>query len=163
MRSFAQSSFVDEDDRTLLAEAFFLVCGQRYRFQGRIASSEVTPNWVDGVRLAAGLAEGEAPRIVAAGPEGLYPDIAATSYMARFAPTNWNTVTAPRWSLSRTRPRLANISRSSRSTQFSGHSRVSSSRSLVIKPSLRRPSSGAACSTHCGSRWPEARTRAPTR
>src|SRR5580692_4808525 len=40
------------------------------------------------------------------------------------------------------------ISRSSRRTRFSRRSRVSSSRSVVLKPSLRSPSSSAACLTH---------------
>src|ERR1700736_272352 len=43
---------------------------------------------------------------------------------------------------------FAKISRSSRSTRFSRRSRLSSSRSAVVKPSLRRPSSSAACLTH---------------
>jgi len=43
---------------------------------------------------------------------------------------------------------FANISRSSRSTRFSRRSRLSSSRSDVVKPSLRKPSSSAACLTH---------------
>src|SRR6266851_207698 len=41
-----------------------------------------------------------------------------------------------------------NISRSSRSTRFSRRSRLSSSRSAVVSPSLRRPSSSPACLTH---------------
>src|ERR1700732_3844354 len=40
------------------------------------------------------------------------------------------------------------ISRSSRSTRFSRRSRLSSSRSAVVKPSLRRPSSSPVCLTH---------------
>src|ERR1019366_9090996 len=40
------------------------------------------------------------------------------------------------------------ISRSSRSTRFSRRSRLSSSRSAVVSPSLRRPSSSPACLTH---------------
>src|ERR1700674_2761492 len=40
------------------------------------------------------------------------------------------------------------ISRSSRSTRFSRRSRLSSARSSVVKPSLRKPSSRAACWTH---------------
>src|SRR6202521_2923193 len=40
------------------------------------------------------------------------------------------------------------ISRSSRSTRFSRRNRLSSSRSLVVKPSLRSPSSSAACLIH---------------
>lgn len=39
MRPFAQPAFVDEDDGAPLAERFFLSCGQRYRFQYRIACS----------------------------------------------------------------------------------------------------------------------------
>jgi hypothetical protein len=39
MRSFAQSAFVDEDDRAPLAERSFLIWGQRYFFQCRIPSS----------------------------------------------------------------------------------------------------------------------------
>src|SRR5208282_5126175 len=41
------------------------------------------------------------------------------------------------------------ISRSSRSTRFSRLSRVSSSRSLLVSPSLRSPVSSCACLTHC--------------
>src|ERR1700692_462171 len=40
------------------------------------------------------------------------------------------------------------IARSSRSTRFSRRSRLSSSRSAVVSPSLRRPSSSPACLTH---------------
>src|SRR5260370_810469 len=40
------------------------------------------------------------------------------------------------------------ISRSSRSTRFSRRNRLSSSRSAVVSPSLRRPSSSPACLTH---------------
>src|SRR5260370_37106591 len=40
------------------------------------------------------------------------------------------------------------ISRSSRSTRFSRRKRLSSSRSAVVSPSLRRPSSSPACLTH---------------
>ncbi len=39
MGPFAQPAFVDKDDGAPLAERFFLSCGQRYRFQYRIASS----------------------------------------------------------------------------------------------------------------------------
>src|SRR6516225_2567420 len=35
----AQSAFIDEDDGPLLTQGFFLSCGQRLRFQCRIASS----------------------------------------------------------------------------------------------------------------------------
>src|SRR5262252_10435709 len=38
--------------------------------------------------------------------------------------------------------------RGSRNTRFSRRSRLSSSRSVVVKPSRRRPSSSAACLTH---------------
>ena len=43
---------------------------------------------------------------------------------------------------------FVSISRSSRSTRFSRRRRLSSSRSVVVKPSLRNPSSSAACLTH---------------
>src|SRR5208282_2318458 len=42
-----------------------------------------------------------------------------------------------------------NISRSSRNTRFSPLSRVSSSRSVLVSPSLRSPASSCACLTHC--------------
>src|SRR6202140_1169914 len=56
--------------------------------------------------------------------------------MAWLAPTNANAATASRRSPERTRPR------------FSRRSRLSSSRSVVVKPSLRRPPSSSACLTH---------------
>src|SRR5713101_4556970 len=43
---------------------------------------------------------------------------------------------------------FASISRSSRSPRFSRRNRLSSSRSAVVSPSLRRPSSSPACLTH---------------
>jgi antitoxin MazE len=43
------------------------------------------------------------------------------------------------------RAAFAKISRSSRSTRFSRRNRLSSVRSSVVKPSLRRPSSRPAC------------------
>ena len=43
---------------------------------------------------------------------------------------------------------FAKISRSSRNARFSRLSRVSSSRSLVVNPSLRAPSSSSACLIH---------------
>jgi hypothetical protein len=39
MGALAQSAFVDEDDGAPLAERFFLSCGQRTRFQYRMAFS----------------------------------------------------------------------------------------------------------------------------
>jgi hypothetical protein len=43
---------------------------------------------------------------------------------------------------------FASISRSSRSTRFSRRNRLSSSRSVVVKPSLRSPSSSPAYLSH---------------
>jgi hypothetical protein len=43
---------------------------------------------------------------------------------------------------------FARISRSSRGTRISRRRRLSSSRSAVVRPSLRRPSSSPACLTH---------------
>jgi hypothetical protein len=37
--SFAQSAFVDENDRSPLFLGFFLISGQRFRFHARIFSS----------------------------------------------------------------------------------------------------------------------------
>src|SRR6266849_11020944 len=58
-------------------------------------------------------------------------------------------MTAPSRSPSRTRPRLLIVSRAlDAAPGFSRRNRLSSSRSAVVSPSLRRPSSSPACLTH---------------
>src|SRR5271170_7992740 len=91
-----------------------------------------------------------APRIVAAGGDGQYPAHCGNSVagLIRVHELERRDGTEP-VSVANLAAAFASISRSSRSTRFSRRSRVSSSRSVVVRPSLRSPSSSPACLTHC--------------
>src|SRR5271169_804481 len=90
-----------------------------------------------------------APRIVAAGGDSQYSAHRGNPVngLIRVHELERRDGTAP-VSVANQAAAFASFSRSSRSTRFSRRNRVSSSRSVVVKPSLRTPSSSAACLTH---------------
>src|SRR2546428_7518886 len=90
-----------------------------------------------------------APRIVAAGGDGQHPAHRGNPVfgLIRVHELERRDGTEP-VSVANQAAAFDNISRSSRSTRFSRRSRLSSSRSAVVSPSLRRPSSSPACLTH---------------
>src|SRR5271154_4866781 len=89
------------------------------------------------------------PRIVAAGGDSQYPAHGGNPVdgLIRAHELERRDGTVP-VSVANQAAAFAKISRSSRSTRFSRRSRLSSVRSSVVKPSLRRPSSSPACLTH---------------
>src|SRR5713226_7542758 len=90
-----------------------------------------------------------APRIVAAGGDGQHPAHRGNPVIGliRVHELERRDGTEP-VSVANQAAAFDSISRSSRSTRFSRRSRLSSSRSAVVSPSLRRPSSSPACLTH---------------
>src|SRR5713226_6848235 len=90
-----------------------------------------------------------APRIVAAGGDGQHPAHCDNpGYgLIRAHELEHRDGTEP-VSVANQAAAFDSISRSSRSTRFSRRNRLSSSRSAVVSPSLRRPSSSPACLTH---------------
>src|SRR5713226_4154661 len=90
-----------------------------------------------------------APRIVAAGGDGQHPAHRGNPVygLIRVHELERRDGTEP-VSVANQAAAFDSISRSSRSTRFSRRNRLSSSRSAVASPSLRRPSSSPACLTH---------------
>src|SRR5713101_4266024 len=90
-----------------------------------------------------------APRIVAAGGDGQHPAPRGNCVhgLIRVHELERRDGTEP-VSVANQAAAFDSISRSSRSTRFSHRNRLSSSRSAVVSPSLRRPSSSPACLTH---------------
>src|SRR6266851_2047925 len=90
-----------------------------------------------------------APRIVAAGGDGQHPAHRGNCVhgLIRVHELERRDGTEP-VSVANQAAAFDSISRSSRSTRFSRRNRLSSSRSAVVSPSLRRPSSSPACLTH---------------
>src|SRR6266481_2609053 len=90
-----------------------------------------------------------APRIVAAGGDGQHPAHRGNFVdgLIRVHELERRDGTEP-VSVANQAAAFESISRSSRSTRFSRRNRLSSSRSAVVSPSLRRPSSSPACLTH---------------
>src|SRR6266851_3875632 len=90
-----------------------------------------------------------APRIVAAGGDGQHPAHRGNCVhgLIRVHELERRDGTEP-VSVANQAAAFDSISRSSRSTRFSRRSRLSSSRSAVVSPSLRRPSSSPSCLTH---------------
>src|SRR5271156_55860 len=87
-----------------------------------------------------------APRIVAAGGDSQYPAHGGNPVdgLIRAHELERRDGTVP-VSVANQAAAFAKISRSSRSTRFSRRKRLSSARSSVVRPSLRRPSSRPAC------------------
>src|SRR5713101_5799694 len=90
-----------------------------------------------------------APRIVAAGGDGQHPAHRGNCVhgLIRVHELERRDGSEP-VSVANQAAAFDSISRSSRSTRFSRRNRLSSSRSAVVSPSLRRPSSSPACLTH---------------
>src|ERR1700737_959795 len=90
-----------------------------------------------------------APRIVTAGGDGQHPAHRGNPVngLIRVHELERRDGTEP-VSVATQGAAFESISRSSRSARFSRRSRVSSSRSAVVSPSLRRPSSSPVCLTH---------------
>src|SRR5712691_8240726 len=90
-----------------------------------------------------------APRIVAAGGDGQHPAHRGNCVhgLIRVHELERRDGTEP-VSVANQAAAFDSISRSSRSTRFSRRKRLSSSRSAVVSPSRRRPSSSPACLTH---------------